>query len=81
MDPVPSHFLSAINELLDEEKIDEKTELVINYPKYKYSSLKKPDINLLTSEELQVIDDTINRIFHFLSRKISEYSHGDIVGG
>lgn len=27
---------------------------------------------------MQVIDDTINRISHFLSKEISEYSHGDI---
>lgn len=78
MGPVPSHFSSAINELIYEGKINESSELVINYPKYKYSCLKEPDINLLSSEEIQVIDDTINRISHFLSKEISEYSHGDI---
>jgi len=78
MRPVPSHFSSVINELINEGKIDESSELVINYPKYKYSSLKEPDISLLSVEELQVIDDTINRISHFLSNEISEYSRGDI---
>ena len=59
MNPVPTHFLSAITELINENKINEISEVVINYSKYKYSSLAKPNLNLLTKEELQVIDDTI----------------------
>ena len=38
MGPVPSHFFEAIHELIDEGKIDESPERVINYSKYKYSS-------------------------------------------
>ena len=76
----PSLHISppAKNELISEGKISESFELVINYPKYKYSCLKEPDTSLLSVEELQIIDDTINRISHFLSKEISEYSHGDI---
>lgn len=78
MGPVPLHFQDAITELKKEGKINETTETVINFPKYKYSSLIQPDTSILSSKELQVIDDTINRISHFLSKEISEYSHGDI---
>ena len=76
--PVPSHFLEAISELIDEGKIDECSEQVINYFKFKYSSLKKPDLSLFKARELQVIDDTINKISHLYSEDISHYSHGDI---
>lgn len=78
MGSIPSHFTSAIDELIDKGKINETSKLVINYRKYKYSCLKEPDLSLLSIEELQVIDDTINRISHFLSKEISEYLHGDI---
>lgn len=71
--PAPVHFKSAVNELIDENKISEIPEIVINYSKFKYSSLAKPDLNLLTEIELKVIDDTLNRIPHS-----SDYSHGDI---
>lgn len=74
MGPVPSHFTSAI----DECKINETSKLVINYRKYKYSCLKEPNLSLLSIEEIQVIDDTINIISYFLSKEISEYLHGDI---
>ena len=33
---------------------------------------------IMNYKELQVINDTINRISHFLSKEISEYSNGDI---
>ncbi|MBE6504279.1 MAG: DUF4065 domain-containing protein [Methanobrevibacter millerae] len=76
--PVPVHFSTAITELINENKINEISEVVINYSKYKYSSLAEPNLNSITKKEQQVIDDTINRISHFNSKKISEYSHGDI---
>lgn len=78
MGPVPVHFLNAINILIDEGKIKQSQEVVINYTKFKYSSLKKPNIELFSDNEIQVIDDTINRISHLYSEQISEYSHGDI---
>lgn len=78
MGPVPSHFFIAIDELIKEGKIEESSELVINYFKYKYSSLSEPDVSSLSHDELQVIDNTIDRIAHFYSGEVSEYSHGDI---
>lgn len=78
MGPVPLDFHNAITELKNEGKIDETSVNVINYNKFKYSSLKSPNIDLLSSEELQVIDNTINKISHLYSKEISEYSHGDI---
>ncbi|MDD5959523.1 MAG: Panacea domain-containing protein [Methanobrevibacter wolinii] len=78
MGPVPNHFSNAINELKKEGKISEKQEKVIDYSKYKYSSLTEPDVNHLSSNELQVIDDTINKLSNLLSKQISEYSHGDM---
>ena len=64
--------------MICEGKIDESSEKVINYFKYNYSSLIDPDISILSSREIQVIDDTINKISHFYSEEISHYSHGDI---
>ena len=76
--PVSSHFSEAISELIDEGKIEETSETVINFKKYKYSSLKQPHTEILSKNELQVIDDVINRISHFRSKEASEYSHGDL---
>ena len=50
----------------------------LSFPRFKYSSLTDPDISLLSSDEIQVMDDTINKLSHFYSEEISKYSHGDI---
>lgn len=76
--PVPSHFFIAINELIDEGKINEKSELVIDYNKYNYSSLENPSMDLFSKNEINVMDDTIKKLAHLYSDEISEYSHGDI---
>lgn len=74
--PVPSHFFIAINELIDEGKINESSEMVIDYTKYNYSSLKSPNINLFLKNEMDVMDDTINKLAHLYSDEISEFSWG-----
>ena len=63
----PLHFQDAIKELKNEGKIN-----------FSNISLLRPDTSILSSKELQVIDDTINRISHCLSKEINEYLHGDI---
>lgn len=73
--PVPSHFNDAVADLVSVGKIDETSEMVINH---KYSSLSEPDVNSLSSRELQTIDDAINRIAHLHCSEVSKYSHGDI---
>lgn len=76
--PVSTHFIQAKNELIDEGKIEEKTQKVINYFKYTYNSISKPSLNLLSDDELNVVNDVINKISHMYSGQISEYSHGDL---
>lgn len=76
--PVPFHFHEAKNELLNEGKIKEEKELVINFPRYRYSSLEQVDMSLFDDNEIDVINNTINKMAHMLSGQISDYSHGDI---
>ena len=76
--PVPSHFFIAINELIDEKKIYESSQIVIDYNKYSYAALTSPNMNLLSKNEIDVMDDTINKLAHLYSDEISKYSHGDI---
>lgn len=75
--PMPTHFLNAINELVSEGKVKEEEGYQIDYKKYSYSSLESPDLSCLSSKELQVIDDTINKLSNLYSKSISHYSHGD----
>lgn len=76
--PISSHFLDLKEELISEGKIKEDVEKVIDYNRYRYTSLKEPDISCLNENEINVIDDTINRISTMSANEISDYSHGDM---
>lgn len=76
--PISSHFLDLKDELISEGKIKEDVERVIDYPKYKYTSLIGPDVTNLSKQELEVIDDTINKLSDMSAKEISNYSHGDL---
>lgn len=75
--PTPSNFEELINELINENKIGEKTEQVYTHYRHKYYSSKNPDDSLLNNKELEVINNVINELSHMNAKKISEYSHGD----
>ncbi len=76
--PVSSHFIDLKNELINEGKIKEDIEKVISYNRYRYTSLKEPDISCLNKNEIEIIDDTINKISNMSAKEISDYSHGDM---
>jgi uncharacterized phage-associated protein len=76
--PVPNNFKTLKNELITEDKINEEEKKIINYPKYNYRSLKTPTISFLTSTELKVINNVINKLSDMNATQISEYSHGDM---
>lgn len=75
--PIPTHFDDCCNELKNENKIDNKEEIVYSLSRNKHFSLKKADTSLLSNNELKVIDDVIKKLSHMTAREISTYSHGD----
>ncbi|KZX11601.1 Panacea domain-containing protein [Methanobrevibacter curvatus] len=76
--PIPKHFEIIKEELVNEGKIKEEKEFVINYPKYKYLSLKIPEIKLLSEEELEVTNTVLEKLSKMNATTISDYSHGDM---
>ncbi len=76
--PAPTHFDIAIDELINEEKITvNPTPVYSNKLQYRYSSLKEPEMEF-SSDELNVIDDVIEKLSNMNATQISEYSHGDM---
>lgn len=76
--PAPENFNSAISELESEGKITEKR---VDYGKahqYRYSSLKEPDMELLSIQEIKVINDVLGKCSSMSARKISDYSYEDL---
>lgn len=77
--PGPKDFDRAVEELVQEDKISKKrVDFDENAYQYRYNSLKEPEINILSSEELEVIDSVISRCSRMSAGQISDYSHEDL---
>ena len=75
--PVPIHFESAIEELIDESKVSiGKRKLACGKVMKRYYSLKEPSIDL-KEEELAVIDNVIKDLSHLNGKQIGDYSLSD----
>ena len=48
------------------------------YPQTKYLPLEKPDLAKLKGNELEVIDDVLEKLSDMNASEISDYSHNDI---
>lgn len=76
--PAPSHFDGIVMELEKEGKIMQKDSVYCGKHQYKYKSLEKPDLHLLTKKEMAVINNVVDKCSHMTARRISSYSHKDI---
>lgn len=77
--PGPKHFKNAIIQLENEDKITEKRiDFKSGTYQYRYSSLKEPHLNILSSNELNVINNVLHRCSKMTAKKISNYSHEDL---
>lgn len=76
--PAPRHFNDTVKELKKEGKI---IELNVPYGKNiqnKFISKAKPNLKLLSAEEIKLIDKTIQKISIMNANNASSYSHGDM---
>ena len=76
--PAPRDFDAAVNELVEEGLIEEKTWFEGAYKKIKYLSTVEPNILKIAKEELNFIDESIDKYSRFNANQISEHSHKDI---
>jgi uncharacterized phage-associated protein len=75
--PVPQNFGLAYNQLKNEGKVNCEKVRVHDFDRHAYSSPKSPNLSLLKKEEVEVIDDVIERLSHMKAKTISDYSHED----
>lgn len=73
---VLTNFLELKEELVKEGKIKENKQ----FEQYSYSSLKEPDVSILSENEINVINDVIDTISDMNAKEISDYLHGDLLG-
>ncbi len=68
--PVPIHFSIAISQLVNEEKIE--------IDKNRYSSKHSPNLDMLSIDELNVIDNVIMELSNLNFNELKNYCQGDL---
>ena len=76
--PFPSHINEILDEMIDDNVIEWKSETYAGYPQDHYYLKEAPDLSLLNTAELIVINDVIDKIGGWTAGKASRYSHGDL---
>lgn len=76
--PFPAHINDILEETINDNIVEKKDEIYKNYPQKHYYLKTVPDLSLLTTEELRVINDVIDKIGDWSANKVSKYSHGDL---
>ena len=76
--PTPIEFQAVIKEMVSAKELECVQSNYFNFPQRKYLPHRASDLSLLTAEELQLIDDVLNKLSNMTASEISEYSHGDV---
>ena len=76
--PYPSHIDNVLDELIGSGVVIRELKPYSNSTMYKYYLNKAPDLGVLTTEMLSVINDVIDSLSSKNANEISEYSHGDM---
>lgn len=76
--PAPIEFKKITNKMIKEKEIIKVESGYFEYPQTKYLPLRKADLSKLKANEIEVIDDVLNRLSEMNAAQISEYSHNDV---
>jgi transcriptional regulator with XRE-family HTH domain len=75
--PTPKEFIKIVKmmEGKDLTKIQGK---YFKHPQTKYLPLRQPDLSILNANEIQLIDNVLNKMSDMNASQISEHSHNDV---
>lgn len=76
--PAPSYFNLVVEELVQEKRIKRIRVPYYYHLQEKFIALAEADLRHLSSNEVKVIDDVLDRLSQMNATQIVEYSHHDI---
>lgn len=76
--PFPSHIDDVLDEMINDDVIEMKLEPYYGNIQKHYYLKDSPDLSLLSTDELRVINNVIDKMGDWNARKASDYSHGDM---
>lgn len=75
--PTPVEFKKIVEGMTDKEIVRVKGKY-FDFPQTKYLPLRKPDLSKLKANEIEVIDNVLNKLSDMNANQISDHSHNDV---
>ena len=76
--PTPVEFNKIADNMLKDKEIMKVKSSYFEYPQTKYLPLRKADLSKLKANEIEVIDNVLNRLSDMNANEISNHSHNDV---
>lgn len=76
--PTPLEFTEIVNKMIEDKEIEKIKSEYFTYPQVKYLPLRRPDLSKLKANEIEVINQVLDRLSDMNAVQISEYSHNDV---
>jgi len=76
--PTPVEFKKIIGKMIEDKEIEKVESKYFNYPQTKYLPLRKPKLSILKADEIELINDVLNKLSNMNAAQISDYSHNDV---
>mgnify|MGYP001581608826 CR=1 FL=1 len=76
--PTPMEFKKIVDRMIKNEEIVKVKDNYFAYPQTKYLPLRKADLSMLKANEIEIINDVLNRLSEMNAAQISDYSHNDV---
>jgi transcriptional regulator with XRE-family HTH domain len=76
--PTPIEFSAIVNEMLEMKEIEVVKSKYFQHLQKKYLPHRDPDLSIFKANEIQIIDDVLQKLSGMNATTISQYSHQDI---
>ena len=76
--PTPIEFRKIVEKMVNDGEIIKVESIYFEYPQTKYLPVRKADLAKFKANEIELIDDILNRLSDMNASQISEYSHNDV---
>ena len=76
--PTPIEFIKVIEDMIADDEIVKIKNKRFNFNQTRYLPLRKADLSMLKANELNTIDEVLDKLSDMNARQIEDYSHNDI---
>lgn len=76
--PTPVEFRDLVDDMIEKKELEKIQRPYFEYSQKKYLPLREADLSMLSGQEIELINDVLNRLSDMSAKEISAYSHDDI---